>query len=139
MNRRYYDLIPPGDDATQIDTTFSFARTMAALGFVVASVDYLGLGDSSKPHDGWLCTPDTLTAINRNIHETLTAQLRDGSAHSQLGALPHLPSIGIGHSMGSMMTILQQAAHAPHVALVLLGFSTRGLRSEEHTSELQSL
>src|SRR3546814_2667961 len=23
MNRRYYDLIPPGDDATQIDTTFS--------------------------------------------------------------------------------------------------------------------
>src|SRR3546814_10223877 len=69
MNRRYYDLIPPGDDATQIDTTFSFARTMAALGFVVASVDYLGLGDSSKPHDGWLCTPDTLTAINRRSEE----------------------------------------------------------------------
>lgn len=122
MNRRYYDLLP--DDG---DTSFSFARTMAAQGFVVASVDYLGLGDSSKPNNGWLCTPDTLTAINRNVHEALMAKLRDGSAHPQLAALPALVSIGVGHSMGSMMTILQQAAHAPHAAVVLLGFSTRGL------------
>lgn len=122
MNRRYYDLMP--DDG---DTSFSFARTMAAQGFIVAAVDYLGLGDSSKPNDGWLCTPDTLTAINRNVHEAVIAKLHDGSAHPQLGALPALVSIGVGHSMGAMMTILQQAAHAPHAAIVLLGFSTRGL------------
>lgn len=122
MNRHYYDLLP--DDG---DTSFSFARTMAAQGFVVASVDYLGLGDSSKPNDGWLCTPDTLTAINCKVYDALIAKLRDGSAHPQLGALPDIASIGVGHSMGSMMTILQQAAHAPHAAVVLLGFSTRGL------------
>src|SRR3546814_17360824 len=29
--------------------------------------------------------------------------------------------------MGSVMTVLQQAAHAPHVSLVRLGFATRGL------------
>jgi pimeloyl-ACP methyl ester carboxylesterase len=127
MNRRYYDLIPPAEDEDEADTSFSFARTLAAHGCVVASVDYLGLGGSSKPDDGWLCTPDTLTAINRHVHEILLAKLRDGSAHPRLGALPKLVSIGVGHSMGSMMTILQQAAHAPHAALVLLGFSTRGL------------
>lgn len=123
MNRRYYDLVPPDEN----DTSFSFARTMAAQGFIVAAVDYLGLGDSSKPNDGWLCTPDTLTAINRNVYETVVAKLHDGSAHPQLAALPDLRSIGVGHSMGAMMTILQQAAHAPHAAVVLLGFSTRGL------------
>ena len=139
MNRRYYDLIPPagadggdlippaGTGGGEADTSFSFARTMAAQGFVVASVDYLGLGDSSKPADGWRCTPDTLTAINRHVLETLLAQLRDGRAHPRLAAVPELVSIGVGHSMGSMMTILQQAAHAPHAAVVLLGFSTRGL------------
>ncbi|WP_168146150.1 alpha/beta fold hydrolase [Solimonas marina] len=109
------------------DTSFSFARTMASHGYVVAAVDYLGLGDSSRPTDGWQCTPDTLTAINRHVHETLMARLRDGTAHPQLRGLPGLVSIGVGHSMGAMMTILQQAAHAPHAGIVLLGFSTRGL------------
>ncbi|WP_028080246.1 alpha/beta hydrolase [Solimonas soli] len=138
MNRRYFDLIPPAkagggdllppaEGGGPPDTSFSFARAMAAQGFVVAAVDYLGLGDSSKPDDGWLCTPDTLTAIHRHVHETLMAKLRDGSAHPRLGALPDLASIGVGHSMGAMMTILQQHAHAPHAAVVLLGFSTRGL------------
>jgi alpha-beta hydrolase superfamily lysophospholipase len=128
MNRRYYDLIPPAEAGWgDIDTSFSFARTMAAQGYVVASVDYLGLGDSSKPNDGWLCTPDTLTAINQNVYTSVTAKLRDGSAHPQLAAVSTLRSIGVGHSMGAMMTILQQAAHAPHAAVVLLGFSTRGL------------
>lgn len=116
-----------GEGERPLDTSFSFARTMAAQGYVVASVDYLGLGDSSKPDDGWRCTPDTLTAINRQVHETLMAQLRAGRAHPQLAALPDLVSVGVGHSMGAMMTILQQAAHAPHAGVVLLGFSTRGL------------
>ncbi|NGY04888.1 alpha/beta hydrolase [Solimonas terrae] len=138
MNRRYYDLTPPADAGggdsiptaegdAGLDTSFSFARTMAAQGFVVASVDYLGLGDSSKPSDGWLCTPDTLSAINRNVHDALMTKLREGRAYPQLAALPDLRSVGVGHSMGSMMTILQQAAHAPHAAVLLLGFSTRGL------------
>lgn len=128
MNRRYYDLLPPpAGGETAPDTSFSFARTMAAQGYVVVSVDYLGLGDSSRPDDGWLCTPETLTAINRSVHGALVAMLREGRAHPHLGALPGLPSIGVGHSMGAMMTILQQAAHAPHAAIVLLGFSTRGL------------
>jgi alpha-beta hydrolase superfamily lysophospholipase len=128
MNRRYYDLIPPAEAGWgDIDTSFSFARTLAAQGYVVASVDYLGLGDSSKPNDGWLCTPDTLTAINKNVYEAVSTKLRDGRAHPQLAAVSNLRSVGVGHSMGAMMTILQQHAHAPHAAVVLLGFSTRGL------------
>lgn len=128
MNRRYYDLMPPQDaGASERDSSFSFARRMAAQGYVVASVDYLGLGDSSRPQDGWQCTPETLTAINVHVYQILMAQLRAGQVHPQLSPLPDLRSVGVGHSMGAMMTILQQHAQAAHAAVVLLGFSTRGL------------
>ncbi|MGH8445606.1 MAG: alpha/beta hydrolase [Solimonas sp.] len=135
MNRRYYDLLPPREDGNgdgggapdDSDGSFSFARTLAAQGYVVASADYLGLGDSDRPNDGWLCTPDNLTAINRHVYAALLAQLHAGTAHPRLGPLPGLRSIGVGHSMGGMMTILQQAAQQPHVALAVMGFSTRGL------------
>lgn len=120
MNRHYYDLLPEDGDAS-----FSFARTLSAQGYVVASVDYLGVGDSSRPEDGWRCTPAFLTQANQRAYEALQARLQAG----ELPGLPalKLPSIGVGHSMGAMMTLLQQAEHAPHAGVVLLGFSTRGL------------
>lgn len=120
MNRHYYDVVPEDGDSS-----FSFARTLSRQGYVVATVDYLGLGDSDRPEDGWRCTPEFLTAGNRSAYEQLQARITAG----ELPGLPAraLPSIGVGHSMGAMMTILQQAAHAPHAGVALLGFSTRGL------------
>lgn len=120
MNRHYYDLLPEDGDAS-----FSFARTLSAQNYLVASVDYLGLGDSDRPADGWRCTPEFLTQANRAVYEQLQARLRAGEVPG-LPAL-QLPSIGVGHSMGAMMSILQQTLHRPHAGLALLGFSTRGL------------
>lgn len=119
MNGRYYDLIAEGGDES-----FSFARAMAAQGFVVVTLDYLGLGDSSKPQDGHALTPQLLTEANIHAVNEVLARLRDG----RLGpGLPGLRSIGVGHSMGGMMTLLLQAATRMHAALALLGFTTRGL------------
>ena len=53
--------------------------------------------------------------------------LRDGTLLSELGPLPDLYAVGVGHSMGSCLSVVQQARHAPHAAIVLLSFTTRGL------------
>lgn len=120
MNRRYWDL---GSD----DSGFSFARQMTMRGFVVVALDYLGIGDSDRPADGYALSADVLTRANVNVTAVLLDGLRAGTLAPSIPALPGLASIGVGHSMGAMMTVLQQAAHRQHVAIALLGFSTRGL------------
>ena len=42
-------------------------------------------------------------------------------------AIPDLRTVGVGHSMGAVLTVRQQAVYGGHQALALLGFSTRGL------------
>lgn len=124
MNRGYYDLRPPDDEQ---NSAYNFAAQMTARGFVVAALDYLGVGDSDRPQDGWQLTPDLLTQANAHAGGELLMRLREGRLTDGLPALPTLPSIGVGHSMGAMMTLLMQAAARPHSAIALLGFSTRGL------------
>ena len=121
MNRQYFDLRTNGDHS------FSFAHAMSAKGFIVVTLDYLGLGDSSKPADGHSLTPQLLTQANVNATREILARLREGRLAPAVAALPQLRSIGVGHSMGAMMTTLLQAAAHPHAALALLGFATRGL------------
>lgn len=126
MNRHFYDLMPDAE-APDGDGSFSFARAMTAQGFIVVMIDYLGLGDSDKPADGYALTPEVLVTANAHVVETVLGQLRSGNLHAGLPAMPSLRSIGVGHSMGGMLTVLQQAQHHPHDALVLLGFGTDGL------------
>lgn len=125
MNRRYFDLRPPPPDDG--DDSFSFAAQMTARGFIVAALDHLGLGDSSKPQDGWQLTTEVLVRANVAATTELLARLREGRLSPELPALPGLRSIGLGHSMGAMLTILQQHAARQHAGVALLGFSTRGL------------
>lgn len=122
MNRRYYDLRPADGDET-----FSFTAQMNARGFIVITLDYLGLGESSKPVDCYALTPEVLTQASVNATTAVLAGLREGTLNPQIAALPGLVSIGVGHSMGAMMTVLSQALAQQHAGIALLGFSTRGL------------
>lgn len=121
MNRRYFDLDAPGDDS------FSFAAQMSVRGFVVIALDHLGLGDSTRPADGYALTPDLLASANTCATAIVLARLHAGTLHADLPALPGLRSVGIGHSMGAMLTVLQQVHARAHAAIALLGFSTKGL------------
>lgn len=122
MSRRYFDL-----QAADGDPSFSFARQMAARGFLVIALDHPGIGDSDRPADSYALTPERITQANAEASAELLRRVRDGSLLPGLPALPDLPSIGIGHSMGAMFTILQQAEYAQHAGVAVLGFSTRGL------------
>jgi pimeloyl-ACP methyl ester carboxylesterase len=114
MNRGYFDLQP--DDG---DTSFSFARQMSARGFHVLTMDHLGIGDSTRPVDGYALNTQLLAQANDEALQQVLADL--------CRKMPNLKSVGIGHSMGAMLTLVQQAQYAPHAAIALLGFSTRGL------------
>lgn len=137
MNRRYWDLHPPAEAGAD-DGSFSFAEQMTRRGFVVVALDHLGVGDSSRPEDGHLLSAELVTQANTAATAKLLSGLRDGSLLPGVAAMPGLRSIGVGHSMGAMFTILQQAAASQHIGVALLGFSTRGL-PEYVTPEVREL
>ncbi len=117
MNRAYFNLQGEGD--------FSFAAHLTAHGFIVVTLDHLGVGDSSAPADGHALTPGILCEANAIAMEAIRAELLAGALIGR--TLTRLPSIGVGHSMGAMLTALQQAARPSHAALALFGFSNAGL------------
>ncbi len=121
MNRRYFDLQVHGDDS------YSFAAQMAARGFICVLIDHLGVGESSRPKDGYALTAELLARANAQATKRVLDKLINGSTINTLAPLPKVTSIGIGHSMGAMLTILQQAEFKQHRAIAVLGFSTRGL------------
>ncbi len=122
MNRRFYVL-----ESSDGDNSFSFAHQMRARGFIVVLIDHLGIGESDRPADGYALTPGRLAQANAQATEHILALLRQGKLTTSLPALPRLKSIGVGHSMGAMMTVLQQAQYRQHAAVALLGFGTKGL------------
>lgn len=121
MNRKYFDLQAPGDDS------YSFAAQMAARGFICVLIDHLGVGESSRPADSYALTAELLARANAHAAGLVLDKLGKGSAINQLAPIPKVTSVGVGHSMGAMLTILQQAEFRQHRAIAVLGFSTRGL------------
>jgi pimeloyl-ACP methyl ester carboxylesterase len=113
----YFDLVVPGNDGAG-DDSYSFAAFAARRGFAVVTVDNLGTGGSGRP-DVMRLLPATVAEANSVAFAAAVAGLRAGG---------HPPvTIGVGHSMGGMLTILAQAADRAHAAIAPLGFTTSGL------------
>jgi pimeloyl-ACP methyl ester carboxylesterase len=121
MNRRYFDLRVAGDD------TYSFAGQMAARGFASVLIDPLGVGESSRPADSYALTAEVLAQANATATKVALDKIRNGSIFKDMGPIPKVTSVGLGHSMGALLTIVQQAAYGQHAGIAVLGFSTRGL------------
>jgi pimeloyl-ACP methyl ester carboxylesterase len=128
LTGRYFDLQPEPDLQGGGGTDeFSFAVWMASRGFIVVTLNHLGIGGSSRPRDGFELTPDVLTTANSLAVERICDDLLAGRVAGQVQSLEELRTIGVGHSMGAMLTVLQQARDRRHSALMLFGYSTRGL------------
>jgi pimeloyl-ACP methyl ester carboxylesterase len=121
MRRGYFDLMV-GED-----TSYSFAEAMAAHGHVSVLIDSLGAGESSRPLDGYELTPDVMADANAQAVAQIMNGLRHGDIDPALPPMTALKSIGVGHSMGALLTAVQQARHRSHAAMLMLGFSTRGM------------
>jgi pimeloyl-ACP methyl ester carboxylesterase len=121
MSRRYFDLRVPGDGG------YSMARHLASRGFLVATLDPLGVGESDSPDDGWTLTPERLAQVHASALAQLRARLAAGGLAPALPPVADLVSIGVGHSAGALLTVYQQAASRCHDAIALLGFAGCGL------------
>lgn len=122
MSQQYFDLAVEGEDGS-----YSMARHLAALGFVVVTLDHPGVGESDRPDDGYELTPERVADVNAFAFDHVLGLLRTGTLRSDLAPLPHLVSVGVGHSAGASLTAYQQARHRTHVAIALLGYGGAGL------------
>jgi pimeloyl-ACP methyl ester carboxylesterase len=100
----YWHLEVPGRSG------YSFAERMVQAGFVVAAVDNFGTGSSTRPSSG----DDAGLAAMADANAAVGAQLRS--------RFPRLPVIGVGHSMGAALTVMQQARHRSFDYLAILGY-----------------
>jgi pimeloyl-ACP methyl ester carboxylesterase len=99
---------------------YSFARYMAARKYAVLAIDQLGTGESSKPHGDLLTLDQTASAV----HQIIT-QLRAGGGDIKH---PFERVVLVGHSLGSINAVYEQATYADADALI-----TTGMGHVEHT------
>ena len=131
ISRHYFDLAVPG---------YSFAEYACERGFVTVLVDHPGTGDSDVPDDGWSLTPEAIARVDAAAVDRVLAALENGEV---TGVPPLRPAavIGIGHSMGGLLLIYQQAGYPRFDGLAVLGWCARGLPEylDESERELSSL
>jgi alpha-beta hydrolase superfamily lysophospholipase len=123
LSRRYFDLEIDGH------RDYSFAEAMAREGFITLAFDHVGVGDSSKPEPiegGYTLGVEAIAAANQRALELALERLARGDSSAGIPSLPDPITIGVGHSMGSMLTVEQQSIDRPHAALLLFSFSTHG-------------
>jgi alpha-beta hydrolase superfamily lysophospholipase len=118
-DKRYYHLTIPGFPE------YSMAEHLACFGHFVLAVDPLGIGESTRPHIPSDLTPEAVAAAIHYVTTSVLASLRDGSAYPSIPPRPRLESVGIGHSMGGMLTVIQQAIFQTHKQIVILGKSVQ--------------
>lgn len=116
-SRGYYtcDLPGPGGGASEADWH-------ADRGWIVVSVDHLGVGDSS------IHAPEKLgyTAVanaSQAAEAEVLRRLAEGTLHDAFPSVRDPLKIGIGQSMGGCMTIVQQGRHHCYDGIGVLGYS----------------
>lgn len=106
-SKDYFDLAP----------NYSFARRMSAAGYDVITMDHPGTATNTLPANHPFFSPrqaaDYIAAAIPQFRDTLNL-----SSHSM---------IGVGHSMGGMITVLIQARHGLFSSIALFGSSAGGL------------
>jgi pimeloyl-ACP methyl ester carboxylesterase len=93
---------------------YSVARHLAARGIAVVTADHLGAGQSSRPTDPAMTTAASLAD---HMAEAVVQARQDP-------ALAGRPFVGLGHSFGAGMTIVEQDRHRDFDAVALLGWSS---------------
>jgi alpha-beta hydrolase superfamily lysophospholipase len=115
--RNYWDIQLPGRHG------YSFAEHMTARGFVVIAADPLGVGDSGRPEDGTLCTYEALADAAHGAVQLVRDRLTEGTLAADLPPVAAARIVGVGHSMGGGLVVLQQARWRSYDAISVLGYT----------------
>jgi pimeloyl-ACP methyl ester carboxylesterase len=98
---------------------YSFAEHLTANGRAVLAVDLLGMGESTQPDPETKLSRAKVAAANHHATRQVAQGLTDGR-WAQAG---RVTVTGVGHSIGGMMVITQQAAHKSFDRLAVLGWA----------------
>jgi len=131
MSRRYWDIDAPAEFGN-----YSMARHFGERGYVVVIIDPIGVGESSRPDDGYTLDVDTVAAVNAGVVEAVADGLRHGR-YAEIGVRAVERVIGVGHSAGAKLICAQQAASRSFDAVCLLGFGAAGLPQALSEEELR--
>lgn len=96
---------------------YSFVSRMTELGHRLITMDHPGTGTNPLPKTHSFLKPRDAADYEAHALEQFL----------KITDLTGSPAIGVGHSMGGMMTILTQGRHSPFDAICLFGSSAGGL------------
>lgn len=96
---------------------YSFAEHMTGRGYAVFAFDLLGMGESSQPECASLLSRSTIAAASHCAARAAAAAL-----HS-----PRVILTGVGHSIGGMLLITQQATHLTFDRIAVQGWANHPL------------
>jgi len=125
-SRGYFTVDLPGPPSRRRMTPTGMAGSQAdwhaAAGWIVVSVDHLGVGESSQ-HDPDALTFSAVAAAAQAAEADVLQKLAAGTLIDGLGAVEHPVRIGIGQSMGGALTIIQQGRYHCYDGVAVLGYS----------------
>jgi pimeloyl-ACP methyl ester carboxylesterase len=105
---------------------YSMAAYLAARGHVVIAPDQLGIGESSRPAAPREATRAMAAAANHAAAVQAFALLTEGGLHPRLPPCPDPLKVGIGHSMGAMVLVTEQARFATYDLVAPIGYTNHG-------------
>jgi len=123
---QYWDLHPQG-----VPGQWSYAQSLTAGGVGAIILDTYGVGDSTYRGHGSELTSGVMALAFHEAAVVLRAELRAGTLPGcEASGEPVL--VGMGHSGGGGLTVIQQANHASHDMIVVLGFPAGEFFFETH-------
>lgn len=130
-DKRYHHAVIPGHPG------YSAAEHLSMLGNIVLLTDHLGVGESSRLPDQKRATRFVVARANHEAASQLFARLAEGTLHRSLPAIRDFIRIGGGHSMGGMMTIVQQARHRTYDGVMIMGYTADSVYSTINGQKLR--
>ena len=117
---RYFHIEGPGLEG------YSMAAHLAALGHVVVVPDQLGVGESARPAAPLKANRAVVAAANNAAALQAFARIKDGSLHPRLPPISNLLKVGVGHSMGAMALVTEQARFGAYDLVAPIGYTNHG-------------
>ena len=117
---------------------YSAAEHLASLGNIVLLNDHLGVGESTRFPQQRNATRQVVALANHVAVGQFYAQLRAGSLHPDLPPIADFARIGGGHSMGGMLTIIQQAEHRSYDGVMVIGYTAEGVHFTMNGQKLRA-
>lgn len=115
-SRGYFDMHFPGH------TGYSEADFHTGRGMIMIACDHLGVGDSTLSHLDTLTPANVADAYALAVRK-LCQQISDGTLAPGYAPIKSFAKIGIGQSLGGMMTIISQGRNHVFDGIAPLGYS----------------